>query len=161
MLATRPTSRPPAVHATPTTNLAEYMDRLFENMRNEMFSGLSPWGGLWAPGLEGRWLNALTDVEDKGTSYEIRANLPGIRKDNIEVKLQGHCLTIEASGTAEKEEKGKNYLSHERTYEGFCRSVELPEDVLSEKISANYRDGVLTVVVPKTNPAPERRISVA
>ncbi len=161
MLATRPTHRLSTVRAPPATSLTDYMDRVFENLRSEMFTGLAPWGELWAPGFEGRWLNALTDIEDKGNTYEVRANLPGIRKENIEVKLQGRCLTLEAKEAAEKEEKGKNYLSRERSYEGFCRTIDLPEDVLSERISANYRDGVLTVNVPKSSPTPERRISVS
>lgn len=161
MLATRPSTRMSTSRTTTPTTLADYMDRVFENLRNEMFTGLAPWGELWTPGLEGRWMHALTDIEDKGTSYEVRANLPGVRKENIEVRLQGRCLQIEAKEMMEKQEKTRTYLSHERSYEGFCRTIDLPEDVISEKISANYRDGVLTVNVPKSNPAPERKISVS
>ena len=161
MLATRPTHRIATVRTAPPTNLAEYMDRVFDSLRNEMFTGLAPFGELWTGGLEGRWMNALTDLEDKGTSYEVRADLPGVRKENIEVRLQGRCLQIEARESAEKETKGRTYLSHERSYEGFCRTIDLPEDVLAEKISANYKDGVLTVNVPKTTPTPERKISVS
>lgn len=141
--------------------MAEYMDRLFETFRNEMMTGLLPGSFLWETGGPGRWMSALTDIEDKGSSYEIRANLPGIRKENIEVRVRGNTLELEAKAAMETEEKGKSYIFHERSYEGFHRTLDLPEGVLPEKVVANYRDGVLTVTVPKSNPAPERKITVS
>ncbi len=149
------------VRTTPTSGLAEYLDRVFDNLRSDMLTEFAPWGEMWTPGLEGRWINALTDVEDRGGTYEIRTNLPGIRKENIEVKVQGRCLEVEAKESMEKEEKGRNFLSHERSYEGFCRTIDLPEDVVAEKISAQFRDGVLTVSLPKAHPEPERKITVS
>ncbi|MCL4324521.1 MAG: Hsp20/alpha crystallin family protein [Candidatus Thermoplasmatota archaeon] len=160
MQSKHPNPRPATVQTTRTTGLAEYLDRAFNELRNEMLTEFAPWGEHWSPGLEGRWITALTDVEDKGDSYEIRTNLPGVHKEDIEVKIQGHCLQLEAKQAAEREEKGRNYLTHERSYEGFFRSIDLPEDVLPEKVSAWYRDGVLVVSVPKSHPEPEKMIRV-
>jgi HSP20 family protein len=161
MAAPRPIRALSTRPARPAANLDEYLDQLLGASRSALFPRLSPWTELWSPDLEGRWLGALADIEDKGSSYEVRANLPGVRKENIEVRLQGRCLRLEAKVATEKEEKRKNYLSHERSYEGFVRTIDLPEDVESEKIAASYRDGVLTVNLPKSHPEPERKVSVS
>ncbi len=161
MLANPPKRTVTTLRTTAPTSMGEYMDRVFETFRNEMLTGLLPRGALWEFGPEGRWMNALTDVEDRGGSYEVRADLPGVRKEDIDLRIQGRCLTIEAKETASKEEKGKNFVSRERSYEGFCRTLDLPEDVIGEKISARYENGVLTLNLPKSHPEPEKKIPVS
>ncbi|MDE1879361.1 MAG: Hsp20/alpha crystallin family protein [Euryarchaeota archaeon] len=162
MLAKKPhpTTTTTTLRTTPVRGLSNYMDQLFENFREEMMTGLLPRSTLFEGWPSGRWFPALLDVEDKGSTYEIRTDLPGARKDEIEVKVSGHSLQIQAQQTHELSEEGKNYLCHERTYGGFERTVDLPEDVVPEKISAQYKDGVLMVSVPKAHPVPERKIPV-
>jgi HSP20 family protein len=138
----------------------EYVDRALENLRDEVLFEF-PRYGLLEGGPGSRWLVAPTDVVDRGNLYEVRADLPGVRKENIEVSPVGRTLQVEGKGMQEKEEKGKNYVTRERAYGGFSRSVLLPEDVVSDKISAKYKDGVLTVTVPKDHPEPARKIPVA
>ncbi len=149
-----------AVRPMPTMDLSNYLDQLFENFRQEILTGLPSAFSLSGARAFESWFPALADVEDKGNAYEIRANLPGLHKENIDIRLHGRTLRIEAKESAEKEQKGKTYLYHERTYQGFNRSIELPEEILSEKVSARYQDGVLTLEIPKANPEPEKHISV-
>ncbi len=104
---------------------------------------------------------ALADVEDKGSSYEIRADLPGIAKDQVDVRIHGDVLVIRAEAASEKDEKAKNYLRHERSYRGFERSIRLPEPVLGEKVEAKFENGTVTVSVPKAHPSEERKVPVA
>ncbi|MCW6167260.1 MAG: Hsp20 family protein [Thermoplasmatales archaeon] len=131
------------------------LDRALENLKSEVLFEF-PRYDLFESGPQGRWLVAPTDVVDKGDLYEVRADLPGVRKENIEVSLVGQTLQVEGKEMQEKEEKGKNYVTRERAYAGFSRSVLLPEDVVSDKISAKYEDGV-----PKAHPEPTRKIPVA
>lgn len=162
MAEKRPARAPPRQLAIPrtTTSLEEYLDRALENLKSEVLFEF-PRYDLFESGPQGRWLVAPTDVVDKGDLYEVRADLPGVRKENIEVSLVGQTLQVEGKEMQEKEEKGKNYVTRERAYAGFSRSVLLPEDVVSDKISAKYEDGVLTVTVPKAHPEPTRKIPVA
>lgn len=161
MLAIQPKRRPATVRTTATNDWFDYVDRVFEDFRRDMLTGMFPTVTLKDGRTEEMFLPALADIEDKGNLYEIRANLPGVRKEDIEIRLKGHFLEIDARETAEKEQKEKTFVRHERIYEGFGRVLELPEDVLGEKTAARYQDGVLTVTVPKAHPATEKHISVS
>jgi HSP20 family protein len=164
MLATIPKRTASLTRPPRNADLFQYMDRVFDNLRREMLTGAYPLSTL--PPFseieigESR-LPALADIEDRGTGYEVRANLPGVRKDNLNMLMHGHTLRIDAKERAEKEEKSKNYLCRERTYQGFERTIELPEDVVPDQITARYEDGVLTLTVPKAHPEPEKKIPVS
>ncbi len=162
MAEKRPARAPQRQLAIPrtTTSLEKYVDRALENLRSEVLFEF-PRYDLFESEPQGRWLVAPTDIVDQGDLYEVRADLPGVRKENVEVSLVGRTLQVEGKEMREKEEKGKNYVTRERAYGGFSRSVLLPEDVVSDKISAKYEDGVLTVTVPKAHPEPTRKIPVA
>ncbi|MBY4797833.1 Hsp20 family protein [Collinsella sp. AGMB00827] len=88
------------------------------------------------------------DVEDKGESYEVKAYLTGVSKDNIDVELNEGRLSISVEVEGSKEEQEKNYLQREFTAYSATRGVYL-KDASSEGLSAGYVDGVLTVTIPK------------
>jgi HSP20 family protein len=143
----------------PTEDLWSQMDRMFRNFERDFLStfrrpdvGASPMG---VPALP-----ALADVADRGDVYEIAADLPGVSKDRIDVRVSGNLVQIRAETDLSKEEKNKNFLRRERQYSGFQRLIELPEQVDSEGVKARYQDGVLTVTVPKANPIQERKVNV-
>lgn len=150
--------------ATPTeitspANPWVHFDSLFDDLRGQLFFPFGPVLPADSGGLG--FLPALTDIEDKGKHYEVRAELPGIPKEKIDVRVSGNTLVIHAESEAETETKEKSYVRRERTYQGFHRSFELPENVLSDKVEARYQDGVLAVTVPKANPVSERKVSVS
>ena len=155
--------------ATPTTEIAptetrdpwSQVDQLFREFHDSFFSTLrSP--GLPVEGFAriGEFAPALSDVSDLGESYEIAAELPGIARDQIDVRVVGNSVHISAQQKAEQEEKRKNYLRRERVWSGYSRSIELPEPVRSDDVRARYEDGELTVTVPKAQPIVERKVAV-
>lgn len=94
-----------------------------------------------------------TDIKDKGDHYELEADLPGVKKEDIAVDIDGDYMTISANRSAEKEERddNTNYLRRERSYGSYSRSFDI-SNVKSEEISGSYDNGVLKLVMPKKNP---------
>jgi HSP20 family protein len=160
MPARKPKPTEMAMRPTPKADLSNYLDQLFENFRQEMLTGFPSVFPISGARAFEPWFPALADLEDKGTAYEVRTNLPGLHKENIDIRMRGRTLHIDAKESGEKEQKGRNYLYQERSYQGFNRTIELPEDVMSEKISAKYQDGVLTLEIPKAHPETEKQIQV-
>jgi HSP20 family protein len=90
------------------------------------------------------------DVVETDTAYEIKADLPGMDEKDVEVHLANGGLTIKGEKQEEKEEKQKDYYLHERHFGSFERSFRMPDGVDAAKIEANFKNGVLTVTLPKT-----------
>lgn len=94
-----------------------------------------------------------TDIKDAGDHFELEADLPGFRKEDIHIDLDGSYMTITAERHAEHEEKDKagNYVRRERSYGSFTRSFDIT-GIQSENIEASYADGVLKLNLPKKAP---------
>ena len=102
---------------------------------------------------------SLDMYEEKG-NVVVKAELPGMSKDEIEVTLNDSTLTLKGEKKKEEEVKEKDYYRRERSYGSFVRSVELPSEVKSDQIKANFKDGVLEVRMPKTEEAKKKSVSV-
>lgn len=116
---------------------------------------------LWR--REVAWESApAVDITESEKAYEITAELPGMDEKNIEVKVANGYLIIKGEKQEEKEEKKKDYYLHERQFGSFERSFEVPEGVDADKIEANFKKGVLTVMLPKKPEAqkPAKKIDV-
>ena len=100
------------------------------------------------------------NVEEADDRFVVTADLPGMKKEDIDIQLQENVLTIKGERKHEKEEKEKNYHIFERSCGTFQRAFTLPENVEMEKIDAEYRDGVLSIAIPKTEPAKPKEIRV-
>jgi HSP20 family protein len=98
----------------------------------------------WAPRL---------DLAETPTAIEVKAELPGLEKKDIDISLESGHLIIKGEKHQEKEEKDKRFHRIERTYGSFYRLVRLPAEVQPDKIEAIYEDGVLKVTLPKTEEA--------
>jgi HSP20 family protein len=90
------------------------------------------------------------DVAETDKAYEIAAELPGMSDKNVEVKLADGVLTIKGEKQEEKEEKKKDYYLHERSFGSFQRAFQVPDGVDADKIEASFKNGVLTVTLPKS-----------
>ena len=101
------------------------------------------------------------DVAEKDKEYEVTAELPGIDEKNVEVKVANGVLTIKGEKNEQKEEKKKDYYYSERRYGSFQRSFQLPQGVDSDKIEASFKNGVLTVSLPKTADAQAKEKKIA
>jgi HSP20 family protein len=95
----------------------------------------------WAPSV---------DVTEDEKEYLISADAPGVKREDLKVTVQEGVLTISGERKSEKEEKGKKFHKVERSYGSFSRSFTLPEDAEEDKLAAEFKEGVLTVHLPKT-----------
>lgn len=137
-------------------------ERDMERMFDDFFSRrMRPW---WPE----RWsLPAVLEIsqptvdlyEDKD-EIVVKAELPGIDKDNIEVNLTDHTLTIKGEKKKEEEVKEENYYKSERSYGSFVRTLDLPKEVHADKVKASFKKGVLEVRLPKTEEAKAKEIKV-
>lgn len=100
------------------------------------------------------------DLCETGQAVEARIDLPGVDPKEVDIQISGNVLTIRGERKSEREEKGATWHRVERRLGGFCRSVILPCAVKEEAVEANYRDGVLTITMPKTEETKARRIEV-
>lgn len=93
-----------------------------------------------------------TDALNKEDCYEIRVELPGVDEKDVEISLENNSLTIRGEKRSEREEKDESYYFSERRFGAFERAFRLPEDVREADIRATFRNGVLTLRLPKTEP---------
>jgi HSP20 family protein len=92
------------------------------------------------------------NVSETPEEYRIEAELPGVKQEDLEVKVDQGVLTLKGERREKKEQKDKKYHRVESSYGSFVRSFTLPNDADDEKIAADYKDGLLTVRVPRTTP---------
>ncbi len=130
-------------------------DELFERFFRD------PWG-LELPGWfggEGTWGPRL-DLAESDKEVTIRAELPGIDPDDVEINVTDNVLTLRGEKKREHEEKERDYHYVERQYGNFHRSVQLPAGVDPDKVEASYKNGVLTVTIAKRPDALPKKIKV-
>lgn len=128
--------------------------RLWEDFWNEslsMFGRMEEDSIVWAPRM---------DVEETDDAYIIHADLPGIDKKNLHISLQDNVLTIKGERKYEEKKETKNHFQLERAYGNFYRTITLPEKVKEEEIKAKYKDGVLTITLPKSEEAKPKMIEI-
>ena len=118
------------------------------------------WPESWSRTDEHELRAPAVDVFEEKDDIVVKAELPGIEKDNIEVNLTDHTLTIKGEKKKEEEVKEENYYRSERSYGSFVRTVELPKDVRADKVKAAFKNGILEVRMPKTEDAKAKEIKV-
>ncbi len=102
----------------------------------------------------------LVDITEDEKEYLVKAELPEIKKEDVKLTVQDNVLSISGERKSEKEDTGKRYHRIERAYGSFLRSFTLPEDADGAKVSAEYKDGILRVHVPKSEKAKPKAIDV-
>jgi HSP20 family protein len=106
------------------------------------------------------WLPAL-DVQENKDNYTIRVELPGLRREDIEVGLEDGTLTISGERKTETPNEGTEVHRQERFYGKFSRAITLPTAVTADKVKAQYKDGILTVTLAKAEEAKPKQIIVS
>ncbi len=155
---TAPPVRAPR-HPWPMTAWEREMDRMFDDFRH-LFRWPRLWGtGRW-PGVELGLRVPVMDVFEKEDEVVVKAEIPGMSKDDIEVNLTDSTLTLKGEKKREEEVKDEDYYRCERSYGSFSRTIELPAAVKTEQAKATFKDGVLEVRLPKTDEAKRRLIKV-
>lgn len=127
-------------------------DRLFNGSRSRLGrSEESMTATEWSPSV---------DITEDDNEFVVKAELPEVKKDDVKVTLEQDVLTIRGERRAEKEEKHKKYHRVERSYGSFERSFTLPEATDAGKITSEFKDGVLTVHLPKNPSARPKAIEI-
>jgi HSP20 family protein len=106
-----------------------------------------------------KWLPAV-DILEKDGNLMLRAEVPGMSEKDIDLKLEGHVLTLKGEKRLENEEERNNYHRMESFYGSFTRSFTLPETVDRDRIKADYKNGILTVTIPQKPEVRPREIPV-
>ena len=105
------------------------------------------------------WTPAM-DVQETDSEFLVKADLPEVKKEDVKVTVEEGVLTLQGERRQEKEEKGKKYHRVERSYGSFVRSFTLPESVDEAGVKAEYKDGVLSLHLPKTEKVKPKAIDV-
>ena len=105
----------------------------------------------WAPSV---------DISETDGEYQIKAEIPDVKKEDVKVTLEDGVLTIQGERKHEKEEKGKKFHRIERSYGSFVRTFSLPDVIDEEKVKAEFKDGVLNLHLPKSEKAKPKAIEV-
>lgn len=126
------------------------MDRLFDRFLGEV-PRLDLAGMAWTPHLD------MTETKD---SLIVKAELPGMEAKDLDITISGNTLTLKGEKRQIKEEHDEHHHLLERSYGAFARTVELPATVAADKIKAAFKNGVLTVTLPKTEEAKRKAIPI-
>ncbi len=132
--------------------------RPFLDLEDEDFFNRYPWG--LSPSEERSWMPAV-DVFEKDDKFIVKAELPGIKEEDIDVSVVGNTLSIKGEKKAETEVKNEDYYRCERTYGSFYRSILIPSTVYANKIEADFKDGILEVTLPKSAEVKPKKITVS
>lgn len=165
-MATNPAKSKSSTEKTPVPTARGYrhplqrfhdeMDRLFEG-----FWGRGTPGELWAwdpfreSGETARFM-APIDLKESDTAYTMQADLPGMSDKDVEIEVSDGVLTLKGEKKTERTEKKDNYHLSERSFGSFQRSIRVPAGVEIDKISADFKNGVLTVSMPKSKEAQKK-----
>jgi len=131
-------------------DLRKEIDTMFDNRffggMLQRFSDQS-----WAP---------VMDIVESEKDFTVKAELPGMKKEDIKINIENNILSIEGERKTESEEKGKTFHRIERSYGQFYRAISLPKHVDDAKIKAEFNDGLLTITLPKAETAKTKAIEI-
>lgn len=142
---------------TPFGELERYFDRFFRYP----FSLLTPpsWGFPEFAKLGE--ISPSVDIFEEGAEMVVKAEIPGIGKEDLNVAITEDTLTISGEKKHEEKIEKKDYHRIERSYGSFCRSFRLPDNVNGEKAKASFKDGVLEVRIPKSKETKQKKIQIS
>jgi HSP20 family protein len=131
-----------------------------QNEMNKMFDySLIRWGDRDMGLLEGAWSPAI-DIYDSKDNVMVKADIPGMKKEEINVSVHGDTLIINGEKKQEKETKEKGFVRTERFYGAFNRAIRLPAQIDASKVNATYKNGVLELVLPKKEESKPKQLKI-
>lgn len=149
--------------AAPVASPWDEMERWFDEFGR--LGWLQPFGRRW-PELAGGWAPFTAsrlpkaDILDRGKDIVVKAELPGVAREDVEVSLTDHSVTIKAHTKHEEKAAEGEYFRREMSYGEYQRTLELPETVDDEKARATFSNGVLELTIPKLDKTPKRTVRV-
>lgn len=133
-------------------SMRDQMDRLVDDFFSPSWGARVTWDGGVA--------SFPMDIYQTDKEYVVKATLPGVKADDLDVSIVGESLTIKAAKQSDEEVKDEAWLLRESRYTAFSRTVTLPSEVQADKVDANYEGGVLTLKIPKAEAVMPRTIKV-
>ena len=147
-LAVRKAEKPvPAVGEPQPSSIQGLLDTIWDPFR----------GFEWPVEYELPTRIPLVDVIDSGNEYVVKAELPGLKKEDVQIEVGTNEVSLTAKSEVETEEKGKTYLHRERAFSTFRRRIGFGERIDTERASANMAEGILEIKLPKLEPKPEKK----
>jgi len=131
--------------------MQERMSRLFDETLSRVWKEEGLQRGVWSPPV---------DIVDREHEVLLKMDLPEMSQSEIDIKVEENTLTIKGERKFIKETPEEHYLQIERPYGGFHRQFSLPKRIDQDRIKANYKDGVLSVVLPKKGEVSPKQVSV-
>ncbi len=132
--------------------ISRYYGGLFGDLFSDLFDNAfaTMTGEVWPK----------VDIEETDDAYLIKAELPGMKKDDVSVEIRNNVLSISGERKETREEKSKNVHRRESFTGSFCRNFSLPDQVAVEKVEAEFKDGVLRLTIPKSEEKKPRKIAI-
>ena len=137
--------------ATELSHIQREMNRMLDTFFRGDALDDGSFGSFWTPAV---------DISEREDAYLVELELPGLTKDDVKITMEDNILTIRGEKKQEKDENQGNYHRSERVYGSFQRSFTLPTTVKSDKVEAQYKNGMLTVTLPKVEEAKPKAIEV-
>ncbi len=133
-------------------------ESLFDNDLFRPFGARSVFPKSTAEG-QAAWLPAM-DIRESKDAYTVTAELPGMSKKEFDITVEDNVLTVSGERSFDEENEDENYHRIERSYGSFKRSFTLPIQVVQDRVDARYKDGILTISLPKAEEAKQRKIEI-
>ena len=158
-LAIKKAKKPVLAVRKPQPREIQDFNNLLDTFRNEFGGYLwDPYRGFeWPVEYELPMRIPYVDVIDSANEYVVKAELPGLKKENVQIEVAANELSLTAKSDVETEEKGKTYLHRERAFSTFRRRIGFGESIDTEKVSANMAEGILEIKLPKLEPKREKK----
>lgn len=118
-----------------------------------------PFGNIEFPEIQSAFLPTF-DIKETSKGYVFMADMPGVRQENLDINLTGNRLTISGKREAEERKEGESFFATERSFGSFSRTFSLPEGVDPNGVSAELKNGVLTLTVPKVPEVQPKKITI-
>jgi HSP20 family protein len=144
----------------PFSDLSRW-ERDMERMFDDFFERrLTPFRSRWWPMQGGAFSDPALDLYEDKNELVAKVELPGLQKDDVELNVTEHALTIRGEKKKEDEIKEDNYYRSERSYGSFSRTIDLPKDLEIDKAKASFKNGLLEIRIPKSEAAKTKQRSV-
>lgn len=157
----KPKRKPSTLASTAPSDLYQAFDDTFERFRDD-FEGLLFPSTLLSPlsNMQETRVPAI-DLEEREKDFLLKAEMPGFKKENIEIEVEDDFVAITGEVGWKYDKKEHEYLCKERACKTFYRIVDLPEDIKVDEVTANLTEGVLEITLPKKMPKQKRKVKVA
>jgi HSP20 family protein len=150
----------PKIAPGPTSDLWQAFDNTFARFRSDFEDLLFPTNISSIFPIIPETRVPTVDLEDKDKDFVLKAEMPGFKKDDIEIEVKDDSVSITGTAGWKYDKKGQLYICKERACKTFFRSISLPEEIKVDEVKADLSDGILEVTLPKKAPKQKRKVAL-